>query len=130
MLYTPEMSRRARAIELWAALKYLGREGVDDLVFGLHQRAAQIGRELKAENFQILNEVVFNQVLVACDSDKITEQTMHHIQASGECWVGGARWNGKSVIRISICSWATSEDDISRSVRAFVTGRNKALQDV
>ena len=130
MLYTPEMSRRARAIELWAALKYLGKEGVDDLVFGLHQRALQIGRELKAENFQILNEVVFNQVLVACDSDKITDQTMRHIEASGECWVGGARWNGKTVIRISVCSWATSEDDITRSVGAFVAARNKALQDV
>ena len=130
MLYTPEMSRRARAIELWAALKYLGREGVDELVFGLHQRAVQIGQELKAENFKILNDVVFNQVLVACDSDKITDQTMRHIQESGECWVGGATWDGKAVIRISICSWATTEDDITRSVRAFVTARNKAVQEL
>jgi glutamate/tyrosine decarboxylase-like PLP-dependent enzyme len=127
MLCTPEMSRRARAIELWAALKYLGKEGVDELVSGLHQRAVQIGQELKAENFQILNDVVFNQVLVACDSDKITEQTMQYIQESGECWVGGAVWDGKTVIRISICSWATTEDDITRSVTAFVTARNKAV---
>lgn len=127
MLYTPEMSRRARAVELWAALKYLGKEGVDELVFGLHRRAIQMSQELKAENFQILNEVVFNQILVACDSDKITEQTMRHIQESRECWVGGASWDGKPVIRISICSWATTEDDITRSVRAFVTARNKAV---
>ena len=130
MLYTPEMSRRARAIELWAALKYLGQEGVDELVFSLHQRAVQIGQELKAENFQVLNDVVFNQVLVACDSDKITDQTMRHIQESGECWVGGASWDGKTVIRISICSWATTEDDITRSVSAFVTARNKAVQEL
>lgn len=130
MLYTPEMSRRGRAIELWAALKYLGKEGVDELVSGLHQRAVQIGQELKAENFQILNDVVFNQVLVACDSDKITVQTMRHIQESGECWVGGASWDGKAVIRVSVCSWATTEDDITRSVNAFVTARNKAVNEL
>lgn len=130
MLYTPEMSRRGRAIELWAALKYLGKEGVDELVSGLHQRAVQIGQELKAENFQILNDVVFNQVLVACDSDKITVQTMRHIQESGECWVGGASWDGKAVIRVSVCSWATTEDDITRSVNAFVTARNKAVREL
>lgn len=128
MLYTPEMSRRARAIELWAALKYLGKEGVDELVFGLHRRAVQMSQALKVENFQILNEVVFNQILVACDSDNITEQTMRYVQESGECWVGGANWNGKPVIRISVCSWATTEDDIVRTVSAFVTARGKAVQ--
>lgn len=130
MLYTPEMSRRARAVELWAALKYLGKEGVDELVFGLHQKALQIGQELKSENFQILNDVVFNQVLVACDSDQITDLTMRYIQESGECWVGGASWDGKAVIRISICSWATTEDDITRSVSAFVAARNKAVYEL
>lgn len=130
MLYTPEMSRRARAVELWAALKYLGKEGVDELVFGLHQRAVQIGRELEAEGFQILNDVVLNQVLVACDNDEITNRTMNHIQKSGECWVGGATWDGKAVIRISVCSWATSEEDITQSVRAFVAARHKAIQEL
>ena len=128
MLYTPEMSRRARAIELWATLKYLGKEGVDQLVTGLHRRAVDMSQALKAEEFRILNEVVFNQILVACDSDEITQQTMQNIQESGECWVGGASWNGKPVIRISICSWATTEDDIVRSVSAFVKARKKAVQ--
>ena len=130
MLYTPEMSRRARAVELWAALKYLGREGVDALVYGMHERAVQMARELAAEGFQILNDVVFNQVLVACDSDKITAKTMRLIQASGECWAGGASWQGKSVMRISVCSWATTEADITRSVRAFVVAREKAVHEV
>jgi glutamate/tyrosine decarboxylase-like PLP-dependent enzyme len=130
MLYTPEMSRRARAIELWATLKYLGREGVDELVFGLHQRAVQIGHELGAEDFQILNDIVFNQVLVACDNDEISNRTIDHIQKSGECWVGGATWDGKAVIRISVCSWDTTEEDITRSVRAFVSARGKAIQDL
>jgi len=130
MLYTPEMSRRARAIELWATLKYLGKAGVAELLLGLHQRAVQIAQELKAEKFQILNEVVFNQVLVACDTDQITHQTLHHIQQSGECWVGGATWAGKAVIRISVCSWATTAEDITRSVRSFVTARDKAVREL
>ena len=130
MLYTPEMSRRARAIELWAALKYLGKAGVDELVFSLHQRAIQISRDLKAQGFQILNDVVFNQVLAACDNDDITKRTMIYIQQSGECWVGGATWDGKAVIRISVCSWASTEEDITRSVRAFVAARKKAIQDL
>ena len=129
MLYTPEMSRRARAIELWAALKYLGKEGVDELVYSLHQRAVQIAKELKDEGFQILNDVVFNQVIVACDTDEITHRTMQNVQESGECWVGGASWDGKAVIRISVCSWATTEADISRSVRAFIAAKGKAADE-
>jgi glutamate/tyrosine decarboxylase-like PLP-dependent enzyme len=128
MFYTPEMSRRARSIDLWAAMKYLGKEGIDELAYGLHQRAVQISEELKAEGFDILNDVVFNQVLVGCDSDEVTNQTMKNIQDSGECWVGGASWNGKAVIRISVCSWATTKEDISRSVKAFITARDQALE--
>ena len=89
----------------------------------------EISHELEAEGFQILNDVVFNQVLVTCDNDELTRQTLHHIQQSGECWVGGAAWDGKAVIRISVCSWATTEKDITRSVRAFIAARNKAIQD-
>jgi glutamate/tyrosine decarboxylase-like PLP-dependent enzyme len=128
MLYTPEMSRRARAVELWASLKYLGRRGIDELVQGLYERAVQMSVELRTADFSVLNDVVFNQVLVACESDTITARTIEHVQASGECWVGGAKWRGRSVIRISVCSWATTEDDVSRSVRAFVHARAKARQ--
>lgn len=127
MLTTPEMSRRARVVELWAALKYLGKSGVDDLIFGFHERAVQFSKELKENGFKILNDVVFNQVLVTCETDELTHQTMKNIQQSGECWVGGSTWYGQPVIRISVCSWATTKDDVSRSVRAFVTAREKAL---
>lgn len=129
MLYTPEMSRRARVVELWATLKYLGKAGVDELVFTLHERAVQMGKQLEAEGFQILNDVVFNQVLVACDSEETTAQTIQIIQESGECWVGGTKWQDKLVIRISVCSWATTEADITRSVQAFVSARGKAMQN-
>jgi glutamate/tyrosine decarboxylase-like PLP-dependent enzyme len=129
MFYTPEMSRRARIIELWATLKYLGVSGIDEMIYGMHERAVQFGRELKENGFEILNDIVFNQVLVSCGDDEITEQTIKHIQESRVCWVGGAKWGGKSVIRISVSSWATTEEDVSRSVRSFVASRKRAYQD-
>ena len=126
MLHTPEMSRRARVFELWAALRYLGRGGIDDLVLGLHRRARQFAAELGAAGFEILNDVVFNQVLVAGDDDSDTDALLAAVQQSGECWVGGSSWRGRRVIRISVCSWATTEADVSRSVRAFVAARQHA----
>ncbi|MEM7561980.1 MAG: aminotransferase class V-fold PLP-dependent enzyme [Pseudomonadota bacterium] len=126
MLLTPEMSRRARIVELWAALKYLGKSGTDDLVYGLHCRARQFAKGLAAQGFEILNDVVFNQVLVSCGDDSKTQKTITLIQQSGECWVGGAQWQGQSVIRVSVCSWATTEADIERSITAFVNARNSA----
>jgi glutamate/tyrosine decarboxylase-like PLP-dependent enzyme len=124
MLYTPEMSRRARAVELWAALKYLGKCGVDELVYGLHRCAVQFAEELTAAGFRILNDVVFNQVIVApSEDDQVTQLILEHIQASGECWVGSSLWQCQKVIRVSVCSWVTSEQDISRSVAAFMAAR-------
>lgn len=117
--YTPEMSRRSRIIELWATIKYLGQDGIEALVNGLYERSRQFAFEIKEAGFRVLNDVVFNQILVACENDEITEKTLAHIQKSGECWVGGAQWDNKKVIRVSVCSWATTSDDISRSVRAF-----------
>lgn len=126
MLYSLEMSRRARSIELWAALKSLGRVGIDELVAQLCQRARQFAAELNEHGFNVLNDVVFNQVLVACDSSELTERTLELVQASGESWCGGSQWQGEPVIRISVCSWATTADDVSRSVAAFVAARERA----
>lgn len=125
MLYTPEMSRRARAVELWAALKYLGADGVDELVYGMHKRALQFADELRAAGFDIQNDVVFNQVIVSpADNDAETDRILAAIQDSGECWVGGSVWQGKKVIRISVCSWITGAEDVSRSVQAFIAARD------
>ena len=125
MLYTPEMSRRARVIELWATLKYLGKSGVDELVTGLHHRAVQFSEEIQAQGFTVLNEVVFNQVLVSCETEELTKKVIKLVQDSGECWVGGGKWERKSVIRFSVCSWATTKEDITRSVAAFAAAKNK-----
>jgi glutamate/tyrosine decarboxylase-like PLP-dependent enzyme len=125
MLYTPEMSRRGHAIELWATLKILGKSGVEDLVDGLCARAQQAAGQLKTEGFQILNDVVFNQVLVAGDTPAQTNALLKQVQQSGEAWCGGASWHGQPVIRISVCSWATTPTDIDRLVAAFVAARQK-----
>ena len=124
MLYTPEMSRRARAVELWATLKSLGKDGLEQLVDRLCGHATQFAGQLHVRGFRILNEVVFNQVLVACDTPEQTKATLENIQKSGECWCGGAVWNGEPVIRICVCSWATTEADIQRSVSAFANARS------
>lgn len=130
MLFTPEMSRRARAIELWATLKYLGRKGLDELVYGLHERAVQFSNELKENGFEILNDVVFNQVLVSCGTDELTKKTLEVIQEMRECWCGSAEWFGRSVIRISVCSWATTSKDVTRSVNSFIKARESAIREL
>lgn len=125
MFYTPEMSRRARIIELWSIMKYLGRNGIDEMILTMHQRAKQFSKEIsEIKGFYVENDIVFNQVIVRCDSDKITEQVLSNIQMLRECWLGGSMWLGKKVMRVSICSWATTENDISRSVKSF----EKALE--
>ena len=126
MMFAPEMSRRARAVDVWATLRYLGRSGVDELVWSLHQRASQFAGELDAAGFEVLNDVVFNQIVVSCGTDELTSATISLIQASGEAWVGGSTWFGRTVIRISICSWATTTKDVTRSVQAFVVAREEA----
>ena len=137
MLYTPEMSRRARVVELWSVMKFLGTQGIDDLVLGLHHRAVQFADELQHAGFCILNEVVFNQVLVTLkegeveqqhNAELLLKQLTQHIQQSGECWVGTSVWQGKTIIRVSVCSWATTSADVTRSVAAFVAARAAVLK--
>ncbi len=129
MLYTPEMSRRARAVELWATIKYLGKQGIDELVYGLHDRAKQFADGLSKNGFKVLNDVVFNQVIVACDNDSETELTLKNIQELRDCWCGGSQWFDKKVIRISVCSWATTEKDIEISIKSFVKAREMTMLD-
>lgn len=127
LFYTPEMSRRARIIELWAIMKYLGKEGIDEMVLTMFERANQFADEIREINgFYVDNDVVFNQVLVRCDSDELTEKVLSTIQELRECWLGGSEWKGKKVMRVSVCSWTTTQKDISISVNSF----KKALEIV
>ena len=124
MLYTPEMSRRGRAVELWATLKLLGRSGVQELVDQLCARAKQFADGITKAGFHVLNEIVFNQVLVACDTPEQTEALLQQLQTGSECWCGGAVWHDVPVIRVSVCSWATTEADIDRTISAFHQARH------
>lgn len=123
MMCTPEMSRRGRAVELWATIKVLGRRGVEELVDGLCERSQQFVEMMQAEGFRVLNDVVFNQVLIACDSPEETAATLANLQRSGECWCGAGKWKGTPLIRVSVCSWSTTAADIERTVAAFVAAR-------
>lgn len=126
MLYTPEMSRRARAVDLWAALRYLGKQGVDALILGLHQRALEFASLLAARDFDVVNEVCFNQIIVSVGSEERTNTIVKHIQDSGDAWVGASRWFEQPVIRISVCSWVTDSDDIQSAADAFARARDAA----
>ena len=119
MIYTMEMSRRARAVELWATLKSLGRNGVGALVENLNEKAVYFARQLSERGYNILNEVCFNQVLVSHESPELTPEVLRKVQNSGVLWCGGSSWNGKPVIRISVCSYQTTFKDIDRCVEVF-----------
>jgi glutamate/tyrosine decarboxylase-like PLP-dependent enzyme len=130
MMYTPEMSRRARIIELWAAMKYLGKSGIDEMILGMHKRATQFAKQLEEEGFQVKNDVVFNQVLVSAGSDEETLSTLKLLQKDRVCWCGGSEWFGKKVIRISVCNWVTTKKDVKKSVASFVKSRRKAMKQI
>jgi glutamate/tyrosine decarboxylase-like PLP-dependent enzyme len=118
--YTPEMSRRARGVEVWAALRSLGRAGLADLIEGCCRHAARFAAGLQAAGYQILNEVVGNQVLVAFGDPETTRRAIDALQAEGTCWCGGTIWQGRTAMRISVSSWATTEEDVERSLQAML----------
>jgi len=118
--YAPELSRRARGLEVWAALKSLGRNGVADLVERTCRHAARFAEGLRAAGFEVLNDVVLNQVLISFGSAEKTSKVIAGIQADGTCWCGGTVWQGKTAMRISVSSWATTEADVERSLEAMI----------
>ena len=117
---TPELSRRARGVEVWAALLALGREGVDELVSRHCRQARRFADALSAAGFEILNEVVLNQVLVALGDAERTARVIEAIQDEGTCWAGITIWQGRTAMRISVISWATTDDDVERSIDAII----------
>ncbi len=120
MHFGPDASRRARAIDVWAALKHLGRDGVAELVTRCSAHAARFGRELALAGHDVLNDVVSNQVLVAFGDEARTLRVIDALQREGTCWCGVSRWQGRTAMRISVSSWATSDDDVERSLRSML----------
>lgn len=120
MHHTPEASRRARGVELWATLKSLGRSGLCALIERTCAHAQRFAHGLEEAGFAVLNEVLINQVLVSFGSPNVTREVIRRIQEEGTCWCGGTVWQGKTAMRISVSSWATTEEDVQRSLAAMI----------
>jgi glutamate/tyrosine decarboxylase-like PLP-dependent enzyme len=120
MHHTPEASRRARGVELWAALKSLGRSGLCALIERTCAHAQRFAQGLREEGFEVLNDVVINQVLVSFGSPEVTREAIRRIQEDGTCWCGGTVWQGKTAMRISVSCWATTDADVERSLAAMI----------
>jgi len=120
MYHTPEASRRARGIELWAALKSLGRSGLAALIEQTCAHAQRFAEGLRDAGWEVLNDVVINQVLVSFGTAERTQQVIRRVQEDGTCWCSGTVWQGKTAMRISVSSWATKNDDVERSLAAIL----------
>ena len=118
--FTPELSRRARGTEVYAALLSLGRSGLAQMVERNCAQARRFAEGLAAAGFEILNEVVLNQVVVRLGDAERTRKIIEAIQADGTCWAGITVWQGHTAMRISVCSWATKDDDVERSLAAMI----------
>jgi glutamate/tyrosine decarboxylase-like PLP-dependent enzyme len=120
MQWGPESSRRARAVEIWATLRFLGKDGVIDLIERTCGHAARFAEGLRAAGYEVLNDVVLNQVLVSFGHDSVTHSVIREIQEEGTCWCGGTVWKGRKAMRVSVSSWMTTESDVERSLEAIL----------
>jgi glutamate/tyrosine decarboxylase-like PLP-dependent enzyme len=120
MHHAPESSRRARGVELWAALRSLGRRGLAELIERTCGHAQRFARGLGDAGYEILNEVVINQVLVSFGPAEVTHAVVRRLQEEGTCWCGTTVWQGRTAMRISVSSWATTEQDVERSLAAML----------
>jgi glutamate/tyrosine decarboxylase-like PLP-dependent enzyme len=120
--WTPEFSRRARGVPLYAALRFLGRAGVAAMIDRCCDLAERMATRLaRADGVEVLNEVALNQVLVRFfDDDELTNAVIDRVQRDGTCWLSGSTFGGRAVMRVSIIGWQTTADDIDRSVEAIL----------
>ena len=117
--YSPEASRRARGVEVWAAIRSLGRSGLAELIERNCRLAKRFAEGLRQSGFTVLNDVVLNQVLVSFGSPETTRRVIAEVQSEGTCWCGGTEWHGHAAMRISVSSWATTEADVDASLKAI-----------
>jgi len=124
MDWTPEASRRARGVPIYAALRTFGRSGIDALIERCCRAASHMASILDREaGVTILNEVVLNQVLARFglpDGTNVSPAVIEYVQAEGVCWAGGTRWNGEPAMRISVSNWKTTDEDIDRSAASIL----------
>jgi glutamate/tyrosine decarboxylase-like PLP-dependent enzyme len=118
--FTPELSRRARGIDVWAALRTLGRRGLETMVDRSCSQARRFAAGFRDAGYEILNDVVLNQVLVKFGDDSLTRRIIDEIQRDGTCWCGVTVWQGHTAMRISVSNWSTSDADVDQSLEAMV----------
>ncbi|MGZ3882304.1 MAG: pyridoxal phosphate-dependent decarboxylase family protein [Flavisolibacter sp.] len=123
--YVPEMSRQARAIPIWAALKSLGKKGLINLIDTNCRQAGDFAKALTDAGFTVLNDVVLNQVMVSFGDANKTQQVIKAVQDEGVCWCGGTVWQGKTAMRISVSSWCTSDEDVQLSLESITRQARK-----
>jgi len=115
----PELSRRARGVPVWAALKSLGRDGVASQVRTLVHRAAQLAEQLGAlDGVEVLNDVDYTQVSLAFGDDAVTRAVTERVMADGRVWMSGSRWQDRDILRISVSNWSTDDADVRVAVDA------------
>jgi glutamate/tyrosine decarboxylase-like PLP-dependent enzyme len=117
---TPELSRRARGVEVWAALHSLGRDGIAELIERNCAQARLFATRLRDAGYPVHNEVVLNQVLVSFGDDRRTRAVVEALQREGTCWCGITVWQGRTAMRISVSNWSTQDEDVERSVAAML----------
>ncbi len=127
--FTPELSRRARGVEVWTALRALGRSGVAELIERTCRHARRFAAGFQSAGYKVLNDVVLNQVLVAFGDAETTNRVIAAIQADGTCWCGGTVWQGQTAMRISVSSWATTEEDVERSLETMLRVARESIQE-
>ncbi len=118
--FTPDNSRRARGLDVWAALRQLGRRGLAELIDRHCDQTQWLAGQLSRAGIEVLNDVVLNQVVVAFGDDGRTKRVVAALQEAGDIWCGGTRWHGREAMRISISSWATTREDLEITLRAIV----------
>ncbi len=130
--WTPEFSRRARGIPLYAALRSLGRGGLADMIDRCCDQAQRMsGRLTEEDGVEVLNDVVLNQVLVRFDDDDdVTEAVIDRVQEESTCWLGGSSFCGQAVMRVSIVSWQTTAADIDKSAEAILAAFARERQSL
>lgn len=118
--YTPDSSRRARGIELWAAMRSLGRSGLRELIERNCRQARLFAERFREAGFTVLNDLVLNQVLVSFGSAEQTRRVIAEVQSDGTCWCGGTVWHGHTAMRVSVSCWATTDHDVEQSAAAII----------
>lgn len=117
--WNPEHSRRARGFAVYAAIRSLGRSGIQELVERCCEHAKAFADGLARLGAEVLNDVELNQVLFRFESDDETSRVLRAVQDTGEAWMGGTTWDDRLAIRISVSSWETSAGDVARTLAAY-----------